>query len=106
MTALLRRYNTVYNLVSFSLLLYAADCPFPEIDIIGAMAIVWRVRGKICAVLCATIVHSAIQIHINRHNSSLDLVLSHSAHFIVLMILCMYVCMCFVYHCILYVVVS
>jgi len=47
-----------------------------------------------------------MQIHINRPNSSLDLVLSHWAHFIVLRILCMYVCMYFVYHCILYVLVS
>jgi len=46
MTAVLRRYNTVYNLVSFSLLQYAADCPFPQIDIIAAMVIVWRVRGE------------------------------------------------------------
>jgi len=61
--------------------------PFPQIDIIGAMVIVWRVRGKLsglfCAILCATIVHSAMHTYINRPNSSLDWVLSHWAHFTV-----------------------
>ena len=63
---------------------------FPQIDIIGAMVIVWRVRGKsirsvLCNIVCsATIVHSAMHIHINRPNSSLDWVLSHWAHFTVL----------------------
>jgi len=62
--------------------------PFPKIDIIGAMVIVWRVRGNIsglfCAILCTTIVHSAVHTHVNGPNSSLDWVLSHWAHFIVL----------------------
>jgi len=44
--------------------------PFPQIDIIRAVVIVWRVRGKLsglfCAVLCATIVHSAMHTHMNR----------------------------------------
>ena len=44
--------------------------PFPQIDIIGAVVIVWRVRGKLsglfCAILCATIVHSAMHTHMNR----------------------------------------
>ena len=62
--------------------------PFPQIDIIGAMVIVWRARGKIsslfCALLCATIVHSELHAHMIRPNSSLDLVLFHWAHFTVL----------------------
>jgi len=38
--------------------------PFPQIDIIRTVVIVWRVRGKtirsvLCNILCATIVHSA-----------------------------------------------
>jgi len=37
-----------------------------------------------CAVLCATIVHSELHTHMNRPNSSLDWVLSHWAHFTVL----------------------
>ena len=41
--------------------------PFPQIDIIGAVV---RVRGKLsglfCAILCATIVHSAMHTHMNR----------------------------------------
>jgi len=37
-----------------------------------------------CAILCATIVHSAMHTHINRPDSSLDWVLSHWAHFTVL----------------------
>ena len=44
--------------------------PFPQIDIIGAVVIVWRVRGKLsglfCAILCATIVHSAMHTHMRR----------------------------------------
>ena len=44
--------------------------PFPQIDIIGAVVIVWRVRGKLsglfCAILCATIVHSVMHTHMNR----------------------------------------
>jgi len=62
------------------------------------MVIVWRVRGKIirssglfCAILCATIVHSAMHAHMNRPNSSLDGVLSHWAHFTVLRFIYVYV---------------
>ena len=44
--------------------------PLPQIDIIGAVVIVWRVRGELsglfCAILCATIVHSAMHAHMNR----------------------------------------
>jgi len=79
--------------------------PLPQIDIIGAMAIVWRVRGKLsglfCAILSATIVHSAMHRHMNRPNSSLDWGLSHWAHFTVLRLIFVY----FVYHCILHVCV-
>jgi len=46
------------------------NCPFPQIDIIGGMVIILRVRGKnirsVYAVLCATIatiVHSAMHTH-------------------------------------------
>ena len=47
--------------------------------------IVYRVRsGLFCAILCATIVHSAMHTHMNRSNSSLDWVLSHWARFTVL----------------------
>jgi len=36
--------------------------PFPEIDIIGAMVIVWRVRGKIIrSVLCSIVCNSCAQ---------------------------------------------
>ena len=44
--------------------------PFPQIDIIGDVVIVWRVRGKLsglfCAILCATVVHSPMHTHMNR----------------------------------------
>ena len=33
--------------------------PFPEIDIIGAMVIVWRVRGKIISYVLCNIVHNS-----------------------------------------------
>ena len=80
---------------------YCYPPPFPQIDIIGAMMIVWRVRGKLsglfCAILCATIVHSELHTHINRHNSSLEWV-SHWAHLTVLRFISVYVmyvaCMC------------
>jgi len=51
-------------------ILQVRDCdgpPVPQIDIIGAMVIVWRVRGKIislfCAILCERVVHSAVHTH-------------------------------------------
>jgi len=74
---------------------------FPQIDIIGAMMIFWRVRGKIiCAILCATIVHSAMHTYMNRPNSSLDWVLSHWAHFTVLGFIFVYVCIfCMTVYC-------
>jgi len=69
--------------------------PFPQIDIIGAMVIVCRVRGKLSglffAILCTTVVHSAMHTHMNRPNSSLDCVLSHWAHFTVLRFIFVYV---------------
>jgi len=72
--------------------------PFPQIDIIGAVVIVWRARGKLsglfCAVLCATSVHSEVHTHMNRTNSSLDWVLSHWAHFTVLRFIFVYVLFC------------
>jgi len=37
--------------------------------------------GLFCAILCATIVHSAMHTHMNRPNSSLEWILSHWAHF-------------------------
>jgi len=82
-----------------------ASCstPFPQIDIIGAMVIVWRVRGKIIrSVLCSTIMHSAMHTHMNGPNSSLEWVLSHWAHFTVLrfMFVCLYMYYCMhVYYC-------
>jgi len=62
--------------------------PFPQIDIIGAMVIVWRVRGKtIRSVLCNIVCNDCAQCDAHRYeqtNSSLDWVLSHWAHFTVL----------------------
>jgi len=44
-----------------------SEPPFPQIDIIGIVVIVWRARGKLsglfCAILCATIVHSVMHTH-------------------------------------------
>jgi len=51
------------------------DHPFPQIDIIGAMVIVWRVRGKIIRSVLCNIVHSAMRTHVNGPNSSLDWVM-------------------------------
>ena len=62
--------------------------PFPQIDIIGAVVIVWRVRGKtIRSVLCNIVCNDCAQCDAHTHeqtNSSLDWVLSHWAHFTVL----------------------
>ena len=73
--------------------------PFPQIDIIGAVVIVWRVRGKtIRSVLCNIVCNNCAQCdaHIyEQTNSSLDWVLSHWAHFTVLrfiFVLCITVC--------------
>jgi len=69
--------------------------PFPHIDIVRAMMIVWRVRGKIirsvlCNIVCR-IVHSAMHTHMNRSDCSLDWVLSLWAHFTVLRFIFVYV---------------
>ena len=62
------------------------------------MVIVWRQEGKLsglfCAVLCATIVHIELHTHMNRPNSSLDLVLSHWANFTVLRFIFVYALFC------------
>jgi len=50
---------------------------FPQIDIIGAMVIVWRARGKIIRSVLCNIVYAVNCTHMNRPNSSLDWVLSH-----------------------------
>jgi len=63
-----------------------------------------KLSGLFCAILCATVVHSAMHTHINRPNSSLDWVLSQWAHFTVLRFIFVYVCKCmyFLYDCILH----
>ena len=62
--------------------------PFPQIDIIRAVVIVWRVRGKtIRSVLCNIVCNNCLQCDAHTYeqtNSSLDWVLSHWAHFTVL----------------------
>ena len=62
--------------------------PFPQIDVIGAMVIVWRVRGKIIRSVLCNIVHSnCAQCNAytyERTYSSLEWVLSHWALFTVL----------------------
>ena len=73
--------------------------PFPQIDIIGAVVIVWRVRGKtIRSVLCNIVCNDCAQCDTHTYeqtNSYLDWVLSHWAHFTVLrfiFVLCITVC--------------
>ena len=50
-----------------------------------------KLSGLFCAILCATIVHSAMHTHMNRPNSSLEWVLSHWANFTVLRFIFVYV---------------
>jgi len=68
--------------------LYVILPPFPQIDIIGDVVIVWRVRGKtIRSVLCNIVCNNCAQCDAHTYeqtNSSLDWVLSHWAHFTVL----------------------
>ena len=51
--------------------------PFPQIDIIGAVVIVWRVRGKniryvLCNTVCSSCAHdTAVHTHMNRPNTCL-----------------------------------
>jgi len=73
--------------------------PFPQIDIIGAVVIVWRVRGKtIRSFLCNIVCNNCAQCDARTYeqtNSSMDWVLSHWAHFTVLrfiFVLCITVC--------------
>jgi len=62
--------------------------PFPQIDIIGDVVIVWRVRGKtIRSVLCNIVFNNCAQCDAHTYeqtNSSLDWALSRWAHFTVL----------------------
>jgi len=48
--------------------------PVPQMDIIRAMVIVWRVRGKIIrsvlCILCATTVHSAVHTHTHTYEQT------------------------------------
>jgi len=48
--------------LSLVTVLTAVVSPFPQIDIIGAMVIVWRARGKIIrSVLCSIVCNSCTQ---------------------------------------------
>jgi len=64
---------------------YRYGPPFPQIDIIEAVVIVWRARGKIIrSVLCSIVCKNCTQWTAHTYeqtNSSLDWVLSHWAHF-------------------------
>ena len=70
--------------------------PFPQIDIIGAMVIVWMVRGKIIrSVLSNIVCNDCAQCNAHTYeqtNSSLDWVLSHWAHFTVLRFIMVALC--------------
>ena len=80
--------NTIHYVLVNDITFAHTRPPFPQIDIIGAMVIVWRVRGKIIrSVLCNIVCNNCAQCdaHTNEQtNSSLDWVLSHWAHFTVL----------------------
>ena len=77
--------------------------PFPQIDIIGAVVIVWMVMWKtIRSVLCNIVCNSCAQCDAHAYeqtNSSLDWVLSHWAHFTVLRLI--FACvMCITVYCV------
>ena len=49
--------------------------PFPQIDIIGAMIIVWRVRGKIItSLLCSIVCNSCAQCNAHTYEQTLTVV--------------------------------
>ena len=61
-----------------------------------------ELSGLFCAILCATIVHSAMHTHVNRPNSSVNWVLFHMAHFTVLRFISVCVCiLCITVYCML-----
>ena len=68
-TILMSTVNNLGNKI-LAYLVLPKQPPFPQIDIIGAVVIVWSEGGKLsglfCAILCATIVHSAMHTHMNR----------------------------------------
>ena len=80
---LLYRRQVFYFPIAFRM-----DTPFPQIDIIGDVVIVWKVKGKtIRSVLCSIVCNNCAQCNAHTYeqtNSSLDWVLSHWAHFTVL----------------------
>ena len=78
------------------------DPPFPQIDIIWVVVIVWRVRGKtIRSVLCNIVCDTSAQCDAHTYEqtiSSLDWVLSHWAHFTVVRFI--FACiMCIIVYC-------
>jgi len=83
LTYLLTRRPTICFMVSD-----IAQPPFPQIDIIGDVVIVWRVRVKtVRSVLCNIVCNNCAQCDAHTYeqtNSSLDWGLSHYAHFTVL----------------------
>ena len=61
MAASLRRSSHLHHPVHSPLCLWSCP-PFPQIDIIGAMVIVWRVRGEIIrSVLCNIVCNNCVQ---------------------------------------------
>jgi len=55
-------FTEMYVRVVFTLMVMYSTPPFPQIDIIGAMMIVWRVRGKIIRfVLCNIVCNNCAQ---------------------------------------------
>ena len=57
--------------VNFGLFFPSLDTPFPQIDIIRAMMIVWRIRGKIIrSVLCNIVCNDGAQCNAHIHCES------------------------------------
>ena len=81
----------------------STHAPFPQIDIIGAVVIVWRVRGKtIRSVLCNNCAQCDAHTY-EQTNSSPDWVLSHLGpfHCAYILLSSIHFCMYYVYYCIL-----
>ena len=70
---MLQRQSVSYDAVSVTQLIVVlvATCPLPQIDIIGAAVIVWRVRGKIIgSVLCNIVPNNCAQCNVHTYEQT------------------------------------
>ena len=102
-----RHVTCTESFVKFGRVVFETCPPFPQIDIVGAMAIAWRVRGKIIrSVLCNIVCNNCAQCNAHTYKQTQQfsglLVFSLGLYFTVLRFIFVYVlcislyiaCMC------------